>query len=297
MARRIFAVALAICLGGWALHAAERMTLILTSGERISGTVAFHTSTRENLIDNDFNIGTGGNQERQIHYDQVAVIDFMGGTPSNNELAALPDNGHLLVMRSGETKRGHFVNMIGGDTLRWQDEGGSTREIPIRDVGRVYLNAQSARNTFNYHANGGVNAQNNGNPSNGAQRNAIGGRILANVKVPTNQPWTDSGIDVMQGDQLRFDAPGETAYATSGDNRTTAAGRNDVKSPKYLMPSVGVGALIGKVGTNGTPFLIGANRAPITMPATGRLWFGVNDEFWGDNAGDYQVTVMTARGR
>jgi hypothetical protein len=294
MARRIFAVALAICLSGWALRAAERMTLVLTDGERISGTVAFHTSTRENLIDNDFNIGIGGTEERQFHYDQVAAIDFMGGTPPYNELAALPDSGHFLVMRNGEMKRGHFVNMIGGDTLRWQDEGGGTRDMPIRDVARVYLNTQSARSTFNFRPNRGSNAQNN--PGRGwagnNQGNAYGRnfRIVGNVIVQANQPWTDSGIDVMQGDMLRFDAQGETTYV--GAEKTTAAGRDDVKSSKYVIPTLGVGALIGKVGTRGTPFAIGSNHAPITVPATGRLWLGVNDEFWGDNGGNYQVTVM-----
>jgi len=269
------------------------MTLILTDGERISGTVAFHTSTRENLIDNDFSIGIGGTEERQFHYDQVAVIDFMGGTPNFNELSGLPDNGHFLVMRNGETKRGHFVNMIGGDTVRWQDEGGGTREMPIRDVARIYLNPQSARTTFNFRPNSGRgNAQNNGRGNaNGRNFRIVGN----NLSVPANQPWTDSGIDVMQGDMLRFDAQGQTTYANGGDNQTNAAGRNEIKSAKYPIPSLGVGALIGKVGPNGTPFQIGSSRAPITMPATGRLWLGINDEFWGDNGGNYQVTVMSGR--
>jgi hypothetical protein len=279
-------------LSGWALHAAERMTLILTDGERISGTVAFHTSTRENLIDNDFNIGIGGTEERQFHYDQVAAIDFMGGTPPYNELAALPDSGHFLVMRNGDMKRGHFVNMIGGDTLRWQDEGGGSRDMPIRDVARVYLNTQSARSTFNFRPNRGFNAQNNPGRGNAFGRNF---RIAGNVVVPANQPWTDSGIDVMQGDMLRFDTQGQTTYAKDGDNLTNAAGRNDVKSGKYTIPTLGVGAVIGKVGTNGTPFPIGTNRGAVTMPNTGRLWIGVNDEFWGDNGGNYQVTVMRVR--
>ena len=140
MARRILAPALAIFLSGWALHAAERATFILTDGERVSGTVVFHTNTRENLIDNDFSLAvTAGQPEQIFHYDQVAVIDFMGGNPRYNELAALPDNGHLLVMRNGQTQRGHFVNMIGGDTVRWQDEneqGNRNADTRARSRGR-----------------------------------------------------------------------------------------------------------------------------------------------------------------
>ena len=110
MERRILAVALTLLLGGWGLRAAERVTYILTSGERISGAVAFHTNTREALIDNDLSIVTGPSGQEQIfHFGQVAVIDFIGGTPPMNELAALPETGHMMAMRNGETRRGHFV--------------------------------------------------------------------------------------------------------------------------------------------------------------------------------------------
>src|SRR6185295_8294375 len=128
MARRVFSIAFAVCVCSWMLvSAAERATFILTSGERISGTLAFHTNTRENLIDNDFSLAvTPGQPEQIFHYPQVAVIDFVGGRPRNTELAALPENsGHLLALRNGTTRRGQFVNMIGGDTLRWRDENGA----------------------------------------------------------------------------------------------------------------------------------------------------------------------------
>src|SRR5260370_25718160 len=124
MRRRLFTIACAVAASGWLLlAAAERATLILTDGERISGTVAFHTNTRENLIDNDFSLAvTPGQPEQIFHYAQVAVIEFIGGRPSRAELAQLPDDsGHLLVLRNGTTRPGQFVNMIGGDTVRWRD--------------------------------------------------------------------------------------------------------------------------------------------------------------------------------
>jgi len=295
MARRILAVALALCLGGMALRAAERATFILTSGERISGTVVFHTNTREDLIDNDFSLAvTPGQPEQIFHYDQVAVIDFIGGTPRNTELAALPENGHLMAMRNGDTVRGHFVNLIGGDTVRWQDENGSTRELPIRDVARIYLNPQSARNTFNYRGprNGG-NAQNGQNTQNSAYAYGRNFQIVKqDLNVQANTPWTDTGMDVMQGDVFRFDAQGDIIFIQGSNNTTNAGGKADVKSDKYPVASAGVGALIGKVGTNGAPFLIGNNRGAVTIPATGRLWLGVNDDGFSDNSGAFRVTIM-----
>jgi len=299
MARRILAAAVAICLSGWALHAAERATFILTDGERVSGTVVFHTNTRENLIDNDFSLGvTPGQPEQIFHYDQVAVIDFMGGSPRNNELAALPDNGHLLVMRNGSTQRGHFVNMIGGDTVRWQDENGSTREMPIRDVGRIYLNPQAARTVFNFRGNPNRNAANNGAPYGRSGQNAYGRNfqiVASNVQVQANRPWNDTGVDVMQGDVMRFDAQGNVSFIQGSNNTTDAGGKNEMKGSQYPVSSLGVGALIGKVGTNGTPFAIGSNRGAVTVPATGRLYLGVNDDAFGDNSGAYTVTVMRGR--
>jgi len=299
MTRRILAAAVAICLSGWTLHAAERATFILTDGERVSGTVVFHTNTRENLIDNDFSLGvTPGQPEQIFHYDQVAVIDFMGGSPRNNELAALPDNGHLLVMRNGSTQRGHFVNMIGGDTVRWQDENGSTREMPIRDVGRIYLNPQAARTVFNFRGSPNRNAGNNGAPYGRSGQNAYGRNfqiVASNVQVQANTPWTDTGVDVMQGDVMRFDAQGNVSFIQGSNNTTDAGGKNEMKGSQYPVSSLGVGALIGKVGTNGTPFAIGSNRGAITVPATGRLYLGVNDDAFGDNSGAFTVAIMRGR--
>jgi hypothetical protein len=50
-----------------------------------------------------------------------------------------------------------------------------------------------------------------------------------------------------------------------------------------------VGALIARVG-NGTPFVVGANTDPITMPAAGVLFLGVNDDHLANNTGTYIVT-------
>jgi len=68
-------------------------------------------------------------------------------------------------------------------------------------------------------------------------------------------------------------------------------------SPKYAndltAPSAPLGALIGKVGQNGQPFLLGANLDTYLM-ASGELFIGYNDiPGWGysDNYGSYTVTV------
>ena len=139
MARRMVLVAVALVASSWSVLAAvERATFILTSGERISGNVVYHTESRENLIGGYLNIGTPDGKEQTFRQEQVAVIDFIGGTPSNNELSALPDGaGQLLVMRDGSTRDGQFVNMIAGTTVKWRERNGSVQDLPITSVSRI----------------------------------------------------------------------------------------------------------------------------------------------------------------
>ena len=59
-------------------------------------------------------------------------------------------SGHALALRNGSVEQGQFVNMISGVTLRWRDANGSTRDIPISQVSRIYLNPGSAFTAYNY---------------------------------------------------------------------------------------------------------------------------------------------------
>jgi hypothetical protein len=49
------------------------------------------------------------------------------------------------------------------------------------------------------------------------------------------------------------------------------------------------GILIGRVG-NSQPFVIGA-ESDVTMPASGRLYFGVNDDDVRDNTGSFVIEM------
>jgi hypothetical protein len=294
--RRLFAIVVAVCLYLCAAHAAERATFVLTDGERVSGSLAFHITTRESLVDNDFSLSvTPGQPNRLLHYDQVAVIDFVGGTPEIGELDALPDNGHLLAMRDGATKRGHFVNIIGGDTVKWQDDGGRPRDLPTREIARIYLQPESARRIFNYQRPiTPVGAQNPpGVPQRGHDR--VFSVVGSDVTVEAKAAWTDTGLDVIRGDQLRFDARGEVTRLHAPNAVVGPAGTLDAKSQKSPLPSQPLGALIGKIGTTGTPFAVGADHGVRAMPATGRLMLGVNDDVVGDNSGAFQVTIRLGR--
>jgi hypothetical protein len=272
-------VALAACAGGYAL-AAERATFILTDGERKSGPVVSHTDSRENLINGNLNLGTDNGKELTFPIGQVAVIDFVGGRPARAELQALPsDSGtHVLVLRDGVTQQGRFINMIGGDTVRWQNEAGEQQQYAIRDVSRIYLNPQSARFVWNV-----------GRPGRNAAVGTSGTALEPGaIRVEANRPWTDTGITVKKGDRVTFRATGQIQWVpgqTAGPDGNDAARRTD-----YPVTAMPLGGMIGKVGSS-APFPIGSNTQPIVMPANGRLMLGVNDNDWSDNSGFFSVVV------
>jgi hypothetical protein len=269
---------LVACAGLYAL-AAERATFILSDGERKSGQVVFHGDQRENLINGFLNLSndTGG-PEFTFPISQVSVIDFAGGRPQRAELAALPASGHFLILRSGQSQPGTFVNIIGGDTLIWRNTAGDTQQYRLSDVTRVYLNPESARTTFNY-------------TRTAANANAVGTAGVApagSVLVQANQQWNDAGITVKKGDRVSFSTSGQISYGqamTAGPD-----GDATVRRPDYPVAAMPVGGLIGRVG-NGTPFPIGSNAQPIVMPNDGRLMLGVNDNEMGDNSGAFTVAV------
>ena len=152
MFRRLISSAVLIACASAYLLAAERATFILTDGERKSGGVAFHGGNHENLINGYLNLSQDNNAPDLTYaLDQVAVIDFVGGTPPTTELAQL-GTANMLVTRDGGAQQGHFVNLIGGDTLLWENLGKQRQQFAIRDVSRVYLNPQSARIAFGYTA-------------------------------------------------------------------------------------------------------------------------------------------------
>ena len=186
-------------------------------------------------------------------------------------------------MRNGQTEQGTFVNLIGGDTVRWKDQNGSQRDIPINQVSRIYLNPQSARTAFNY--TGAAAAV-------GTSGQAQGGAVQVNA----NQQWNDTGVDVRKGDRVAFRATGQINFGGAQTQTAGPDGNGNVHDPSYPVAAMPAGGLIGKVG-NSAPFPIGSNSQPIIMPADGRLMLGVNDNEIGDNSGAFSVVVTKTSGR
>ena len=284
MVRRLIStVVLVACAGLYTLAAAERATLILTNGERRSGEVVARGDNAATFTEGQLRVTEAG-REQAIPIDQVAVIDFTGGTASELELSrvAPQPGGQTAVMRSGHAQAGKFVNIIRGDTLLWENDKGQQEQYPLRDVSRIYLNPQSARAVF-------ANERERG-PVPTAAAGTSGQLAGTTINVVANRPWTDTGITVNQGDRVMFQASGQINYGQTPGQTATPDGGAD-RRPNYPDPTVPVGALIGKIGNNGKPFGIGTQSQALVMPGSGRLFLGVNDNELADNAGSFSVVV------
>jgi hypothetical protein len=278
MLRRFVTTAVLVaCAGAYAFAAAERATFILTNGERKSGIVAFHGDQHENLINGYLNLAQDNDKDLTFPTDQVAVIDFTGARAAANEVAQL-GAGQMLVKRDGSIHQGRFVNMIGGDTLIWDDANNQRQQLALRDVSRIYLNPAAARTVFA------------GRGGQAAAAVATSGQAGTSVRVDAKQEWTDTGITVNAGDRVVFNASGQVAFGSGPGQTADPNGNPAERRANYPDPSVPVGALIGKVG-NSAPFAIGMQTQPLGMPASGRLMLGINDNERGDNSGFFTVTV------
>lgn len=278
--RIILAVPLVALAGiGIGVSAAERVTIIKTNGQRSSGSVAAHGRSGENREGSFLTLTADNGQEQKIQLDDVAVIDFAGDTPTEAEFQSLPSGStNVLLLRNGHREQGTFVDMYGGQTLKFRNQSG-TQDYNIRDVSRIYIAPQAARTVFNAPA---------ATAAIGTSGTAM--TTLGSVRVDAKQAWTDTGIIVNAGDRIAFSATGQIQYGQGPGMVADPNGNPAERRANYPDPTVPVGALLGRIG-NGAPFAIGMQTHALVMPASGRLMLGVNDSELNDNGGFYAVTV------
>jgi len=269
--------------------AATRATFIMTNGQRVSGELVFHGGQGNNMIDDQLNLGNEG-KEQSYPMDQVAVIDVAGGNPSRDELNRALSGNQAMALRDGSVQTGQFVNIRHGSTLVWRNDSGQQQQFGLDQVARVYLNTRSARQLFNFTPTSTPSASQPVGTSGAAAAVARARRSGNAIIVPGNQPWVDTGIRVNAGDQVRFHVSGQVGVM-QGVAPVGPESKTGETSDKYPLPSMQVGALIGRIN-NGQPFSIGSQQTPIQMQSAGTLQIGINDDFYGDNSGAFNVTIQ-----
>jgi hypothetical protein len=244
-------------------QAQENATLVLRSGERVSGQLV-------DLGGVGYTVRVNG-QDRQIPQNDVAVIDFTGGTMTAADWAKFTGTSQV-VLKSGQTIDGQLYD-IGGTTplkLTLKTSSGD-RELSSSEVARIVISKPE-----NAVATSGT-----------ASTPAAGGTAIT---VSAQQPWTNTRITVSKGQTLTFNTTGEVQLSADPNDKASSAGSSTGRrAPKSALAGELAGALIGKIG-NGRPFGIG-NQTSIVAPASGVLFLGVNDDAFGDNQGSFQVTI------
>jgi PA-IL-like protein len=282
MRNTLMAAALA-AFAAIAVAASQPATLVLKSGERISGQMTSPISTSITLEVNG--------QPRSIPLDQVAIVAFEPGDPAASELNQLPTgaNQNMVVMRDGSVVHAKLDRFsLDGSIVTIVDTAArnSRRDIPANQVARVYLEPAAARQVYASVLNSAPASASVGTGGVGTGRS---------ITVNANQPWTDTGITVNRGDSISFRATGQIrisrdnvaqAFATPDGSASHTASRD-----RYPLPTNPVGTLIGRVGQNGPVFAIGSSSRPITMSASGPLFLGINDDGFSDNSGSFTVTI------
>jgi hypothetical protein len=265
MTKRILLATVVIVGLASAASAQEAATIVLRSGERVSGQLIDHGGA-------GFTMSIGG-ANRTIPTGEVALVEFGGGsTALSNDMAARLNNGqHVVVLKNGQTIAGNFYDIGGTTPLRITvDTDSGRRDFTSSEVGRIYL------------APVGGSAG-----TAGAQPGAPG-----SVVVVANQAWTPTGLIVRRGETLTFQTTGEVQLSGDGNDKAHSAGAYSQRRPGAgaPLPPELAGALVARIG-NGQAFAIG-NSTTVTMPADGQLFLGVNDDALGDNSGQFNVSIQ-----
>lgn len=128
------------------------------------------------------------------------------------------------------------------------------------------------------------------------------------VAVPGNVPWTDTGLDVVAGQEVSFQARGKITLQVGNPQAECEPGGYDLRTVQQPLPENNLGSLIGKVVISVTVkvdeetgeekteevsrlFFIGSENR-VQLPASGRLFLGINENVIGDNAGEFRVTLL-----
>ena len=196
--------------------------------------------------------------------------------------AANAANGYV-VMRNGESFNASLQDFTGKPLIAVFSNG---RRANIGEISRIFLS--SVANVAGFPNQPGTNQAGTGTSGGNNPNAPVDARTIV---VPANVAWSNSGISVRRGQQIRFDSTGEIRLSFNGDDVARPAGAKSGRTAdRSPIPSFPAGALIGRIN-NGPPFAIGDTSNPIAMSDNGRLFFGVNDDHVNDNSGNFVVKI------
>jgi hypothetical protein len=283
--RTIAAAVFSLIMGSMFAAAEDRVTLVLRSGEKITGALDGQTENR-------IYVRTSFADQPKVPLDQIAMIDVGGDAinPSAEEMAQAAGSAHYLIPQNGAPYKGQFLRIEGSQggadpkppEIVFKKESGEETRIPVSQTRRLYLGNYTPPNT----------------PST-SNAGAPGGALAAGERqiiVAGNADWVDTGLTVRQGQVVSFNASGEvTLSADTNDKATPGGSTSGRKAANAPVPTANAGALVARVGGvkgRGASAVVAiGDQKTVTMPAAGRLFLRVNDDHVGDNSGQFEVRI------
>ncbi|MGC3947442.1 MAG: PIG-L family deacetylase [Chryseolinea sp.] len=115
--------------------------------------------------------------------------------------------------------------------------------------------------------------------------------------VSGTKNWTNTGIEIKEGEQFEVTAEGTIVWNKDGRQRCTADGAVPYtrwgNKPVLGAPT---GSLIARIGEDSKDsFFVGADRK-IIASKSGKLYLGINDDNTGDNDGEFRAWVKKISG-
>ena len=119
------------------------------------------------------------------------------------------------------------------------------------------------------------------------------------LQLPADSEWVDSGVYLREGERVIINADGRISLSDAPDfdgwvgpeGFTTPCA--PIEDSLCVMEGAPYGILIGQIG-DGDPFRIGP-RTELIATQTGSLYLAVNDNYglFGDNSGEFEITIAT----
>lgn len=112
---------------------------------------------------------------------------------------------------------------------------------------------------------------------------------LGRTRVFAYRGWQSVGVRLNAGDRVEISAGGEWLYTP--DEVHGPEGHARYPAPSYYpLSNAPGGVLVGRIGENGAPFLVGRGTWREVQQA-GMLYLRINDDLLGDNWGWVEVDV------
>ncbi len=113
---------------------------------------------------------------------------------------------------------------------------------------------------------------------------------LDSLTIYAYRDWQSTGVTLTAADPLTITTRGNWLY-TPGEWHGPEGHARFLSPAFYPLPGVRGGALIGRIGETGAPFLVGA-RYSGRANGSGMLYLRIDDDILSDNEGQVQADVM-----